>query len=235
MISPPTRRATSSAGLQSRGRNGAWRRWRRWWWHWPAWPGGCVLKRSQQEDLRGQLGQPLLPIQPEPTPKAVPVAPPAANPGTSEPQATPGSQASQAEQAMALVQACVLASNRDTGFTPEQVDYIASFFSDPVYMVGKGEQTHASLKASLTVRQNEWPKWQDNIGFIKVDDEPVADPETLIVVVRSSFFAENHTNKTSTSGAAVTLHGALRTRAETFDHQGGSLRFAVRLFPSWYS
>lgn len=164
------------------------------------------LKRSQQEDLRGQLGQPLLPVQPAPTPKAVPIAPPAAGPETSEPKATPGSQASQAEQAMALVQACVLASNREEGFTSDQIDHIVSFFTDPVYIVGKGANTHESLKASLMVRQDEWPEWHENIGFIKVDDEPLAEPSTLVVVVRSSFFAENRKRKDSTSGAVVTRY-----------------------------
>lgn len=157
------------------------------------------LKRSHQEGLRGQLGQPLLPAQPAPTPKAVPIAPPAAT-------TTPGDQPLQAEQAMALVQACVLASNRESGFTSDQIEHIVSFFADPVYITGKGEQSHASLKASLRVRQDEWPEWHENIGFIKVDDEPLADPATLVVVVRSSFFAENPKRQDSTSGAAVTRY-----------------------------
>lgn len=165
------------------------------------------LKRSQQEDLRGQLGQPLLPVQPEPTPKAVPVAPP---PPPTPPSGTPttllGDQTSLAERAMALVQDCVLASNRDDGFTQEQIDQIVSFFTDPVYIVGKGEQSHEALKASLRVRQDEWPEWHENIGFIKVDDEPVAEAATLVVVVRSSFFAENKRNKSGTSGAVVTRY-----------------------------
>lgn len=157
------------------------------------------LKRSQQDDLRGQLGQPMLPVQPEPTPKAVPIAP-------SAPSTIGTTSGDQAEQAMALVQACVLASNRDGGFAPDQIDQIASFFTDPVYIVGKGEQSQALLKASLTVRQDEWPQWRENIGFIKVDDEPVTEPATLVVVVRSSFFAENKKSKSSTSGAAVTRY-----------------------------
>jgi hypothetical protein len=170
------------------------------------------LKRSQQEDLRGQLGQPLLPAQPAPTPKAVPIAPPAPSPASSVATATPASlalqaeQAEQAEQAMALVQACVLASNRDEGFTSDQIEHIVSFFTDPVYIVGKGEHSHASLKASLMVRQDEWPEWHENIGFIKVDDEPLAEPATLVVVVRSSFFAENPKRQDSTSGAVVTRY-----------------------------
>jgi hypothetical protein len=115
-------------------------------------------------------------------------------------------QAEQAEQAMALVQACVLASNRDEGFTSDQIEHIVSFFTDPVYIVGKGEHSHASLKASLMVRQDEWPEWHENIGFIKVDDEPLAEPATLVVVVRSSFFAENPKRQDSTSGAVVTRY-----------------------------
>lgn len=160
------------------------------------------LKRSHQEELRGQLGQPILPAQPTPTPKAVPVAPPTNH--SADPVSA--ARAERAEQAMALVQACVTVSNRKEGFTPDQIDQIVSFFTDPVYIEGKGEQTREALKASLTARQAEWPEWQENIGFIKVDDEPVADSETLVVVVRSSFFAENRKRTNSTSGAAVTRY-----------------------------
>jgi len=165
------------------------------------------LKRDQQERLRDQLGHPLLPAQPTPTPKAIPISPPSVAPSVQESSApVTGGQAERTEQAMALVQACIAAGNREGGFLPGKIDEIAAMFSDPLVVVGKGGQTATALKASLTVRQAEWPEWHENVAFIKVDDSPTPNDATLVVVVRSSFFAENRERKASTSGAAVTRY-----------------------------
>jgi hypothetical protein len=162
------------------------------------------LKRDQQERLRDQLGHPLLPAQLQPTPKAIPITPPKVPTGEAASATPPGVHTVRDEQAIALVEACVLAGNRDEGFTAEKIDEIASVFSDPLLVVGKGEQSATAVKASLTARQAEWPTWHEKVVFIKVDDAPTPNDATVVVVVRSSFDAHNSARNTRTSGSAVT-------------------------------
>lgn len=171
------------------------------------------LKRDQQDRLRDQLGHPLLPAQPTPTPKAIPIAPqpsaPAADtaPATLSPAMPARPTLTQREEAaMALVQACILAGNRDEGFPTPKIDEIVEFFAEPTVIVGKGSQTREALKASLTVRAAEWPAWHENIAFIKVDDAPPANDSAVVVLVRSSFFAKNEARNAHSSGGAVTRY-----------------------------
>jgi len=197
------------------------------------------LKRSQQEDLRGQLGQPLLPAQPEPTPKAVPIAPPAPGPASSAATATPASLALQAEARLSGrgAGAGLCAGERSRRRLHQRSDRAHCLLS---HRSGLHRWQGRALPRVIEGQPHGAPgssgrDWHRNIGFIKVDDEPLADPATLVVVVRSSFFAENRKRQDSTSGAVVTRYTVRFAPAEAVDQPGRRGSAAVRVFASWDS
>lgn len=109
-------------------------------------------------------------------------------------------------EALAHVKNIITSANRDHGLSEERIDQIVALFDDPAVIQDRGRQDRNGLKAYMQVRQMEWPKWLELIESMDVSQR---EGDKVVVVVRSSFFAENRELQTSTTGVLNTKYTLL--------------------------
>ncbi|MDB6139611.1 MAG: hypothetical protein JWO94_2683 [Verrucomicrobiaceae bacterium] len=105
-------------------------------------------------------------------------------------------------RAIEHVRRCIEAATREHGLTSEQIDVIASYWADPTFIEGKGLQDAAAMKASMTARQRELPRWKEMVHFIKAVG---TDKPTVLEVIAQTIVSATNADHVE-SRATVLAH-----------------------------
>ena len=95
----------------------------------------------------------------------------------------------QTVKAIEHVKHCIEAAGRENGLSQTEIDQIAGYWADPTFIEGMGLQDANGIKASLTNRQRELPKWKEIVHFIKAVG--TEKPTVFEVIAQTSFASTN--------------------------------------------